>query len=131
MAMDSESGRLFVVDSKNGRVQVLDTSGNFLESWGESGAGDGQFNFSDFSGLAWDPEGFLFVADSRNHRVQIFDTEGSYVSSYGEQGFGGIGRYNGFTDVAVNQGKLYILDNAGAEVEVYRIVYSETEPASE
>ena len=45
------------------------------------------------------------------------------VQLYGEQGFGGIGRYNGFTDVAVHQGKLYILDNAGAEVEVYTIVH--------
>jgi DNA-binding beta-propeller fold protein YncE len=123
ISMDPETGRIFVVDSRNSRVHVLNTSGEFLTTWGTPGAGEGQFTFSDFSGLAWDPAGYLFVADSRNHRVQVLDTEGAYVSAHGEKGFGGIGRYNGFTDLAVHDGKLYVLDNAGAEVEVYNITY--------
>jgi len=123
ISMDPETGRIFVVDSRNSRVQILNASGEFLGSWGAAGAGDGEFKFSDFSGLAWDPAGYLFVADSRNNRVQVLDTEGGFVAAHGVKGFGGIGRYNGFTDLAVHDGKLYVLDNAGAEVEVYDIVY--------
>ena len=123
LSMDPETGRLFVVDSRNGRIQILNTDGEFLGHWGEPGDDDGQFQFTDFSGLSWAPEGYLFIADSKNHRVQVLDTDGQFVMKHGEKGFGGIGKYTGFTDLIAHNGKLYILDNAGAEVEVYNISF--------
>ena len=54
-------------------------------------------------------------------RFPFFDLEHNFLSTYGTQGFGGQGRYNGVSGVALSGGRLYVVDTAGGEVEVYRV----------
>lgn len=121
--VDPKNQHVYVVDSKNNRVVKMDMNGKVLTTWGEKGAGEGQFNFAGFSTVAWDPKGYVFVADTHNHRVQVFKPDGTFVTQYGEKGFGKEGRYNGFGYLRVHDGKLYVSDNAGYEVEIYTIHY--------
>ena len=112
-----------MVDSGNHRIQKRDLDGNVLGTWGEKGTEDGQFHFSDFSGVALDDKGYVYVADSKNNRIQAFDSDGNHVGGFGEPGFGGLKRYRGVGALAAHEGKLYVVDNAGFEVEVFTITY--------
>src|SRR4030095_1357022 len=44
LAIDAE-GNLYVVDGGNDRIQVFDPDGKFINMWGTSGSGPGEFNF--------------------------------------------------------------------------------------
>jgi DNA-binding beta-propeller fold protein YncE len=117
------TGEVYVVDQGNNRVVVLSPEGQQLRTFGGPGEGPGQFRFDDFSNLAVDERGYVFIADTGNNRVHVVDLSGAFVKAYGEQGFGGQGRYNGLSSVEVHDGKLYVADNAGHEIEVYQIHY--------
>jgi DNA-binding beta-propeller fold protein YncE len=126
MAIAPDAGRLYVVDSHNHRIQVLDLNGDFVDSFGEKGSELGQFNFGDFNGLSLDARGYLYVGDSNNDRIQVLGSGGDPVTEFGQKGFGGLMHYRGIPDVEVADGKLYVLDSAGGQVEVYRIRYADS-----
>ena len=125
VALDLDQGRVYVCDAGNDQIHVFSTAGEYLFRFGSPGTGDGQLRISDFSHMAFDPKGYLFVADTGNNRVAVFDRNGNWVTSMGEPGYGGNGKYAGFTALAVQDGLLYVGDNAGYEIEVYQIRYPE------
>jgi DNA-binding beta-propeller fold protein YncE len=119
LQFDPKKGWLYVVDVRNNRVQILDSSGNFVKAFGEKGAAPGQFKFGEFSSIFIHESGMLIVADTKNHRVQFLDEELNYLGHHGEQGFGKHSRYNGVSGVAVHDDRLYVVDTAGGQVEVF------------
>jgi tripartite motif-containing protein 71 len=71
VALDG-GGHLLVADTSAHTVKVYDISGNsprFLSDFGESGSGDGQFNYPNGVALA---DGKIYVTDRENGRVQIW-----------------------------------------------------------
>ena len=78
-----ELGNVYVTDLGNMRVQKFNNDGTFLNAWGSSGTGPGQF--SSPSGIAVF-NGSAYVVDTQQHRVQQFDLDGSFISSWGEEG---------------------------------------------
>lgn len=74
-------GALFVTDGYgNARVHVFSKDGRLLRSWGEPGAGPGQFRVP--HGIAIDAEGIVLVADRENSRIQRFTAAGEYLDSW-------------------------------------------------
>jgi DNA-binding beta-propeller fold protein YncE len=77
----ARDGSLFVTDGYgNARVHKFAADGRLLFSWGEPGAGPGQFNLP--HGIALDSEGRVFVADRENSRIQIFTPEGRFLAQW-------------------------------------------------
>lgn len=77
----ADNGDLFVADGYgNARVHRFSADGRWILSWGEPGAGRGQFHVP--HGIAIDPEGRICVADRENSRIQWFDTEGRFLESW-------------------------------------------------
>ncbi len=75
------NGDLFITDGYgNARVHRFSPDGKLLHSWGEPGAGPGQFHVP--HGIAIDTTGIVYVADRENGRVQLFSTEGKYITSW-------------------------------------------------
>jgi NHL repeat-containing protein len=74
------AGNIFVADGfgPNNRIAKFTKDGNFLKSWGQTGAGQGQFN--GVRGIASDASGNIFVADAGNKRIQVFDANGTFTS---------------------------------------------------
>jgi DNA-binding beta-propeller fold protein YncE len=71
------SGDLYVADGYgNARVHRFSPAGRLLQSWGEPGAGPGQFHLP--HGIAVDQDGTVYVADRENSRLQLFTAEGDY-----------------------------------------------------
>jgi hypothetical protein len=64
----------------NARVHKFAPNGKLLFSWGECGAGPGEFNI--LHNIVSDPDGWVYVADRENHRVQIFDGNGRYETQW-------------------------------------------------
>jgi hypothetical protein len=74
------AGNIYVADGfgPNNRIAKFTKDGNFQKSWGQTGAGQGQFN--QIRGIAADSAGDLYVADAGNKRIQVFDGEGVFKS---------------------------------------------------
>src|SRR5438477_273239 len=74
-------GDLYVTDGYgNARVHRFSAEGRLLQSWGEPGAGPGQFNLP--HGIAVLADGRVLVADRENDRIQLFDPEGKYLDQW-------------------------------------------------
>ncbi len=79
------SGDLYITDGYgNSRVHKFSAEGKLLFSWGEPGAGPGQFNLP--HGIAIDRVGRVYVADRENSRIQIFSADGKYLSQWTDTG---------------------------------------------
>jgi DNA-binding beta-propeller fold protein YncE len=75
------NGELYVSDGYgNCKVHRFSDTGELIQSWGESGAGPGQFHLPHGIGVAAD--GRVFVADRENDRVQIFSPEGRFLEQW-------------------------------------------------
>jgi hypothetical protein len=74
------AGNIYVADGfgSNNRIAKFTKDGNFLKSWGQTGAAQGQFN--GIRGIASDAAGNIYVADAGNIRIQVFDGEGTFKS---------------------------------------------------
>jgi hypothetical protein len=74
------AGNIYVADGygANNRIAKFTKDGNFVKSWGHSGAEPGQFNR--IRGIASDAQGNLYVADAGNRRIQVFDGDGTFKS---------------------------------------------------
>ena len=77
----AENGEMFISDGYgNARIHRFSAEGKLLSSWGEPGAGPGQFNLP--HGVAVDRAGRVYVADRENSRLQIFKSDGEFIESW-------------------------------------------------
>ena len=76
-------GSLYISDGYgNARVHKFSSDGRHLFSWGEPGAGPGQFHLP--HGIAVAPDGTVVVADRENSRLQFFSAEGRFLREWTE-----------------------------------------------
>ena len=64
------NGHVYVADTDNNRIEKFTNDGAFLDTWGSSGSGHGQFNHPE--GVAVDAHGHVYVVDTNNHRIEKF-----------------------------------------------------------
>jgi hypothetical protein len=106
IAVDQDSGDVYVTNQNNRRIDKFDSSGNFLFAFGwgvdtgaavletcttastcqagTTGAGAGQFATTLSGHVAVDPRnGDVVVADPGNRRVQKFDSSGAHLFAFG------------------------------------------------
>ncbi len=75
------SGELYVTDGYgNCKVHRFSVSGELIGSWGQPGAGPGQFNLP--HGVRVAADGRVFVADRENDRIQIFNPDGRFLEQW-------------------------------------------------
>jgi sugar lactone lactonase YvrE len=116
-------GRIWAASSFDDVFWIVDRDGTYLESWGKSGKGDGQFRFrfdgNGFGAIAFRPDGGFYVADSGNSRVQQFDAARRFVRTFG--GFGtDPGQFILPLDIDLDAaGKIYVYDGERGVVQVF------------
>ena len=82
-------GRIFVPDTHYHRVLIYSREGELLESFGELGSGDGQFQLP--TDVAFDAAGFIYVSEYHdNDRVTKWSPELKFVQSIGIEPVDGI-----------------------------------------
>jgi hypothetical protein len=67
-----------------GRVSKWSKDGAFINAWGKTGSGPGEFNAPHT--IAIDSKGRLFVGDRSNNRIQIFDQQGTFLDEWTQFG---------------------------------------------
>jgi DNA-binding beta-propeller fold protein YncE len=109
VAVEQESGDLYIADTNNQRIDEFDAAGNFLLAWGFGvadgkgeaqtctttclvglpGSGSGQFAAHSAEGVAIDNDplssshGDVYVIDSGDNRVEKFDPSGNFLLMFG------------------------------------------------
>jgi len=74
-------GEIYVSDGYgNARIHKFSPDGKLILSWGEPGAGPGQFQIP--HGIAVDRNGTVFVADRENSRLQLFSPAGKFLDEW-------------------------------------------------
>jgi DNA-binding beta-propeller fold protein YncE len=117
IAVDRKTGRLYVVDTAAHRVNVFTRDGALVESFGQRGAGDGEFNFPT---LIWrTPAGKIYVTDSLNFRIQIFDERGRYLAKFGKLGDGAGDQMRQKGVATDRQGHVYVVDALFNAMQVF------------
>lgn len=126
MTFDPE-GNLWVTDAANSRFQIISPEGEYLETWGAAGDGEGEFNFvhnaSDPGGswadIAFAPDGSFYVADAANRRVQQFDANRQFVRTWGSFGRSE-GQFGHPIGIAVApDGNVYVSDDLRGDIQVF------------
>ncbi|MDP7420286.1 MAG: NHL repeat-containing protein, partial [bacterium] len=108
---------VYVVDSDNYRVCRYDREGNFIDSFGDEGSGEGQF--LETGGVAKDFDNNIFVSDTGNDRIQKFDSAGNFRKEIGFFGWGE-GQLNapGDVEIGVND-DIVVLDSGNGRVQIF------------
>ena len=93
-------GELVISDGYgNARIHVFSPDGVLLRSWGEPGAGPGQFHVP--HGIAIDRTGTIYVADRENSRLQLFSLDGRFLAEWSP-----LARLTGRTSSAASSGNV-------------------------
>ena len=137
LAVDSETGRLYVADQANNRIDVFDEAGTFIFAFGwgvDTGAATLQTCMTASTcqaGIAGSAPGQLdspgriavdnasgspsqhaiYVAEDKNHRVQKFDATGAFLWAVGSSGEAEGQFTTGIFPGVGPGGVLYVLDN--------------------
>jgi DNA-binding beta-propeller fold protein YncE len=113
----SPGGTIYVVDGVNNQIKRFKPGGEALSSFGEAGAGNGQFRYP--LGIDADRSGNIYIADAGNHRVQIFGPDTLFSAKIDLPGLNG--RPADPTDVAVDTSRkrLYVVDNDNHRFLIY------------
>ena len=126
MAFDPD-GNLWVTDTANDRFQLFSPDGEYLETWGEAGDGDGQFDFDrsppqpgDWAGdIAFAPDGSFYVSSAGNQRVQHFSADREFLHGWGSRGTGD-GQFLEPWSIALGpDGNVYVIDDFRNDIQVF------------
>ena len=109
IATDS-SGNVYVVDTDNDRVEKFDSNGNFLSTFGSTGAAAGQLQQP--VDVTVGTSGDVYVTDPANGRIDEFNSMGSFVQAWGKDV--GVGRQ--FCDGSLTPCQSGIVGHAGRRV---------------
>ena len=117
------TGRIWAASSFDNVFWIFDRGGNYLETWGTPGSGDGQLKLNTqgigFGAVAFRADGGFYVVDSGNYRVQQFDKNRTFVRSWGSFGTddGQFALPIGIeTDAA---GNVYVYDDGPGDVQEF------------
>lgn len=75
------NGEIYISDGYgNNRVVHLAADGTYLNEWGTSGKGPGQFHLP--HSVCTDAQGRVYVADRENGRIQVFTPDGAFITMW-------------------------------------------------
>jgi DNA-binding beta-propeller fold protein YncE len=120
-------GNIWVSDAYRDRFQILAPDGTFIETWGTSGDGEGEFEFfsqrsahgSPYGDVAFDAAGSFYVLDTGNHRVQKFGPDRAFLLTWGTEGTED-GQFLAPGGIAVGpDGVVYVSDEARHDVQKF------------
>jgi DNA-binding beta-propeller fold protein YncE len=119
VAVDPNTGNLFVTDTYNQRVSKFDNGGAPLQQWGYRGRANYGFNYPRM--IATDPRnGDVVLVDTDNHNVKKYDANGTWLWTAGPIVGGPVsGKFRNPHGVDVGpDGMIYVADSRSSRAVV-------------
>jgi len=116
LAIDRQSGKIYVADTHAHDIKVFNTNGDLLNVIGRRGTDIGEFNSP--THLAFMHEK-LYITDTFNTRVQVLTQSGDFFQQFGERGIyvGNLVRPKGIT--SDSEGNVYVIESFHDHLLVY------------
>ena len=112
-------GTVWITDMATDQVHNFDADGKLLRTFGETGQGEGQFEFADFGAVDLDKDGNVFVLDTGNQRVQKLTPDLTFTLEWGESGVED-GEFQHPSDIAVSDdGIVFVVDALSGKVQQF------------
>jgi len=121
---EAPDGRLWAAEAMSDRFAIFEADGTFVETWGSTGSGEGEFDLTRGNGdpygmIAFEPDGSYFVLDVGNRRVQAFDADRGFVAAWGTFG-SGPGQFSDPVSIAIDAaGNVSVLDVGRRVIETF------------
>ena len=96
------------------RVTVCTHDEEYINEFGSSGEGDGQFIWP--TAIALDGEENVYVADEWLNRITVFNKDGGFIRKWGRAGSGN-GELNGPSGLAISDGTVFLVDSRNHRVQ--------------
>jgi DNA-binding beta-propeller fold protein YncE len=108
---------IYVADTENDRIEKFYGEGDFVESWGSHGTGDGDFDMP--VDVTTDTSGSIYVVDRDNHRIQELADDGTFKRKWGTEGSGS-GQFQDPTGIAMGpDGNVYVADAGNDRIQKF------------
>jgi streptogramin lyase len=103
-------GSVWVTDIATDQLYQFDADGKLVRTFGETGQGEGQFEFADGGAVGLDGNGNVYILDTGNQRIQKFTPDLNVTRAWGKNG-AGHGEFLHPTDIAVEaDGSSFVVD---------------------
>jgi hypothetical protein len=110
-------GNVYVADYNNDQIDKFTRDGALIQSFGTSGAGNGQLNGPIAVDL--DASGNIHIAEDLNNRVQVLSPTGAFVRTWGTLGNAN-GQFNKPYGIAVaSNGEVYVAERNNHRVQQF------------
>lgn len=121
IAVDRESGNIFVADTNNRRIVSLDRDGTVRWMLGTPKDAPDTSVFQLPRNVTVASDGLVYVADTFWHRIVVIDQDGKLVSMFGERGTQD-GQFSFPEGLAVSGGnRLYVADRQNNRVQIWQL----------
>jgi DNA-binding beta-propeller fold protein YncE len=116
ISYDADRRRFYVSDTAAGDIKLFDSRGEWIETWGAAGSGEGQFNRPTY---LYYRDSQIYVVDSLNARVQILDAQGRFVQTVGQRGLY-VGYFSRPKGIALDSdGNIYVSESYYDHLLIY------------
>ena len=110
-------GAVAVSDTYNWRIQTFTNAGAFVDTWGERGRGNYEFNYARL--LKYSPANQnIVIVDTDNGRVKAYAKDGTFLWSTGSAGTG-LGQFKNPQGLGIGKdGTIYVADSNNRRIQV-------------
>ena len=105
----THKGKIYICDTGIGGIEIVDLAKNTFEYFAPTGKGQLKLPLN----CSVDEDGTMYIADGQRQQVVVFDSSGNYVTCLGDA------EHFKPTDVAVEEGRIWVTNIKGNRIEVF------------
>jgi len=130
LAIDKDTGDVYVVDSENNRVQRFQSDGDFDDlEFGSSNSGDDEYLGTPSAIAVHKKTDYIYVADSTTDSISVFDNDGDFLFSFDDDDSGD--EFENPSSMIIDDGEdiLYVADTGNNRIRMFELIDGDNCPS--
>ena len=129
LAVDPDTGDIYVVDSDNNRVQKFESNGDFDIEFGSDDSGDDDYLGSPSAIAVHKDSDYVYVADSTTDSISVFDKNGNFKFSFDDDDSGNeFDKPSGMV-IDNKDDRLYVADTGNHQIRIFELTDGDNCPS--